>query len=148
MSRECLAAVFGERFGWRTSTAQLAYTNRVERLRITVVETVRFLKDAEGLMPESDRARLVEFIAANPERGDLIPATSGVRKLRWTLPGSGKRGGARVIYFFYNETIPVFLLAAYGKNEKANLTAAERNALAKLVPKLVSSYGKNIGRTQ
>ena len=49
---------------------------------MTVVETVRFLKDAEGLLPESDRARLVEFIGANPEAGDLIPETGGIRKLR------------------------------------------------------------------
>jgi hypothetical protein len=68
---------------------------------MTVVETVRFLKDAGGLMSESDRARLVEFVGANPESGDVIPDTGGVRKLRWALPGGGKRGGARVIYFFH-----------------------------------------------
>ena len=87
---------------------------------MTVVETVRFLKDADVLMAETERARLVEFVGSNPESGDLIPETGGLRKLRWALPGGGKRGGARVIYFFYNETLPVFLLALYGKNEKAN----------------------------
>ena len=78
---------------------------------MTVVETARFLKDASGLMPESDRARLVELIGANPEAGDVIPETGGVRKLRWAMPGPGKRGGARVIYFFYNDSLPLFLLA-------------------------------------
>jgi hypothetical protein len=107
---------------------------------MTVVETVRFLKDASGLMPESDRARLVEFIGANPEAGDVIPETGGVRKLRWALPGAGKRGGARVIYFFYNDSLPLFLLAMYGKNEKANLSKAERNAMARIVPALVQGY--------
>ena len=92
---------------------------------MTVVETGRFLKDADRLMPEADRAELVEFIAANPQSGELIPGTGGVRKLRWALPGVGKRGGARVIYYLYNENLPVFLLAAYGKNEKANLTKAD-----------------------
>lgn len=67
---------------------------------MTVVETIQFLRDADGLMSDSDRARLVEFVAANAEAGDLIPETGGVRKLRWALPGRGKRGGARVIYFF------------------------------------------------
>jgi hypothetical protein len=109
---------------------------------MTVVETDRFLKDANQLMPEAERMKLVSFIGANPESGDLIPETGGVRKLRWALPGRGKRGGARVIYYFHNEQMPAFLLAAYGKNEKANLTKAERNAMAKLVPMLVQGYAK------
>lgn len=107
---------------------------------MTVVETVRFIKDAESLIPESDRMRLVEFIGANPEAGGLIPETGGVRKVRWALPGGGKRGGARVIYFFYNEGLPVFLLAMYGKNEKANLSKAERNAMTKVIKAIVRGY--------
>ncbi len=113
---------------------------------MAVVETVRFLKDAGRIMPESDRIRLVTFIAANPLFGDIIPETGGVRKFRWALPGGGKRGGGRVIYYFHGDSLPLFLLAAYGKNEKANLTRAERNAMAKLVPALVSDYAKNRGR--
>jgi hypothetical protein len=113
---------------------------------MTVVETPRFLKDAERLMPEANRALLVEYVGANPEAGDLIPETGGVRKLRWALPGGGKSGGARVIYYFHNENFPVFLLAAYGKNEKANLTGAERNTMAKLVPGLVAAYARLRGR--
>lgn len=112
---------------------------------MTVVETVRFLKDASGLMPESERVQLVEFVGANPKAGDLVPETGGVRKLRWALPGGGKRGGARVIYFFHNESLPVFLLAMYGKNEKANLSKAERNAMAKVVPAIVQGYAKGRG---
>ena len=114
---------------------------------MTVVETDRFLRDANQLMPETERIKLVTFIAANPGSGDLIPETGGVRKLRWALPGRGKRGGARVIYYFHSEQLPVFLLAAYGKNEKANLTKGERNAMAKLVPILVAGYSSRSGRT-
>ena len=113
---------------------------------MTVVETGRFLKDAAQLMPEEERTRLVAFIGLNPESGDLIPETGGVRKLRWGLAGRGKRGGARVIYYFHSEKIPVFLLAAYGKNEKANLTKAERNVMAKLIPALVAGYAGKSGR--
>jgi hypothetical protein len=118
----------------------------VQRSPITVVETGRFLKDADRLMADAERAELVEFIAANPESGDLIRETGGVRKLRWAVPGGGKRGGARVIYYFHSVKLPVFLLAAYGKNEKANLTKAERNAIAKLVPMLTVGYTGNFKR--
>lgn len=93
-------------------------------------------------MPESERADLVGFIAANPEAGDVIPETGGVRKVRWALPGRGKSGGARVVYYYHNDRLPVFLLAAYGKNEKANLLKAERTAMAQLVPALVQNYAE------
>ena len=53
---------------------------------------------------------------------------------------AANEGGARVIYYFHNESLPVFLLAAYGKSEKANLTKAERNAIGKLVTMLVVEY--------
>jgi hypothetical protein len=52
----------------------------------------------------------------------------------------GKRGGARVIYYYHNERLPVFLLSAFAKNRKANLSRAERNAMKRLVPILVAGY--------
>jgi hypothetical protein len=107
---------------------------------MTVVETERFLKDAQPLIPESERMELVAFVAANPQSGDLIPETGGVRKLRWSLPGRGKRGGARVIYYYHSERMPLFLLAAYAKNEKANLSKSEKNAMRGFIPLLVVRY--------
>ena len=107
---------------------------------MTVVETERFLRDAESLMPPAVRAELVLYLAANPDAGDVMPDTGGVRKLRWALPGRGRSGGARVIYYFQNEGVPLFLLAAYGKSEKANLTMAERNAMKRIVPMLAAGY--------
>jgi hypothetical protein len=53
----------------------------------------------------------------------------------------GKSGGARIIYLFSGESLPVFILAVFAKNEKANLSPAERNALAKMVTALIESYG-------
>ena len=81
---------------------------------MTMVETHRFLTDAKPLLADSERADLVAFIGV----GQIIPETGGVRKLRWGLSGKGKRGGARVIYYFHSPQLPVFLLAAYSKNEK------------------------------
>ena len=110
---------------------------------MTVVETARFLQDAESLLSEASRAQLVAHVAMPPEAGLLIPETGGVRKLRWALPGRGKSGGARVIYYFHSERMPVFLLAMYGKNEKANLSKAERNAMRVRIPILVAGYRKD-----
>jgi mRNA-degrading endonuclease RelE of RelBE toxin-antitoxin system len=115
---------------------------------MTVVETDRFLKDIQRLMPESERFELVAFLAAHPDAGDPIPQTGGVRKLRWAVPGRGKRGGARVIYYFHNEELPLFLLTAYRKNEKTDLSQAERNAMARLTALLAKEYPAKRGRKQ
>jgi hypothetical protein len=71
-----------------------------------------------------------------------MPESGGVRKLRWAAQGNGKSGGVRVIYYFHNEAFPVFLLTVYAKNQKANLTKAERNDLKALVSMLVKNYRK------
>ena len=107
---------------------------------MTVVETAEFLRKAKPLISDSERADLVAFIGANPDAGEIIPDTGGVRKIRWALPGMGKRGGARVIYYYHNEHLPVFVLSAYAKNRKANLSKAERNEMKRLVPALVAGY--------
>jgi mRNA-degrading endonuclease RelE of RelBE toxin-antitoxin system len=107
---------------------------------MTVVETARFLKDVKSMMSASEREELVTFVGTNPDAGEIIPETGGVRKIRWALAGRGKRGGARVIYYYHDDRLPVFLLAAYGKNEKANLSMAERHAIKSLIPVLVAGY--------
>ena len=107
---------------------------------MAVVETPGFLRDAASAMDESERTELVSFLAANPDSGDVMPDTGGVRKLRWRAPGRGKRGGFRVIYYFHNESIPLFLLSLYAKNQKTNLTRVERNEMKSLLPRLVAGY--------
>jgi hypothetical protein len=89
---------------------------------------------------------VVFFLAANPEAGDIIAETGGARKLRWRAPGRGKRGGVRVIYYYHNKSIPLFLLNVFAKNEKANLTKAERNEMKALLPRLVVGYQKRMAK--
>ena len=70
-----------------------------------------------------------------------MQGTGGIRKLRWSAHGKGKSGGVRVIYYYHNESIPLFLLTVFGKGEKANLSKSERNNLASFTSLLVKQYG-------
>jgi len=100
---------------------------------ITVAETPEYVRCADRLLSAADRMDVVAYLAANPKAGDLMQGTGGVRKLRWARRGRGKSGGVRVIYYFHSEAMPLYLLTVFGKNEKANLSKAERNDLADLV---------------
>ena len=77
----------------------------------------------------------------NPASGVIIEGTGGIRKLRWKREGSGKSGGVRDIYYYYNESYPLFLLTVFGKSEKANLSKRDHNELAKFIRILIKSYG-------
>jgi hypothetical protein len=73
-------------------------------------------------------------------RGDVLAGTGGIRKVRFARSGRGKSGGVRVIYYYYGAETPIYLLEIFGKNEKADLTAAERNALAKVVAEIKQQF--------
>ncbi len=85
-----------------------------------------FLKKAERHLTESERADVIFHLASNPEAGDVMPETGGVRKIRWAVKGRGK--------------MPLVVLDLFAKNEKANLTASERNELRALMPEIVRHY--------
>ena len=108
----------------------------------TVVETPTYLKAAEKLFSEEEREGIVATVSSNPQCGDVIQGTGGFRKVRVGRAGVGKRGGARVVYILRNESFPIFLIAAYAKNEKENLTKAERNELAKMADAIFNKYGR------
>jgi hypothetical protein len=108
---------------------------------IVVVETVPFLASAARLgINEKDRAALILYLATNPQAGVVMPETGGVRKLRWALPGRGKSGGARVIYYYHNESIPLYALNIFAKNQKANLSAAEKKSAHKTVAAIIAEH--------
>lgn len=107
---------------------------------MTVVETEEFLRKAKPLLSDAEREELVVFLGINPEAGKVVPQTGGVRKVRWGLAGRGKRGGARVIYYYHSERVPLFLLSAYAKNRKADLTSADRTAMRRMVGFLAPGY--------
>jgi len=109
---------------------------------ITVIETAQFIQKAKQIMTQAEKDDLVDTIARNPEAGEVIPKTSGVRKLRIAREGQGKRGSFRSIHYYYDKKNPVFLFTVYGKNEKANLTDAEKNALFKIVQQIKKELKK------
>lgn len=104
---------------------------------ITVVETDEFLTATRKLMDDEERAELVDYLAYYPTAGDVIPGSGGVRKVRWGLEGRGKRGGARVIYFFHDQDMPLYLMTAYAKNERENVSQAEIKTLKRIAQALV-----------
>lgn len=106
----------------------------------TVVEMPGYLKNAAAIFSEEERESIVAMLAADPECGEVIQGTGGFRKVRVGRGGMGKRGGARVIYILRNEAFPIFLIAAYAKNEKESLTKKERNELAKRADEIFTKY--------
>ena len=109
---------------------------------IAVVETPEFLSATRKLLTDEERAVLVDYLAHNPTAGDLIRGTGGVRKFRWRLEGRGKRGGARVIYFYCSADIPLFALTAYAKDERADLSEKDRYDFRRLTKPLAETYGR------
>lgn len=109
---------------------------------MTVFETAAYLAKAEKLLSETEQEEIVELVAQKPTCGDLMKGTGGVRKIRFAVSGRGKSGGVRVVYYFHSEAMPLYLLTVFGKNEKSNLTQAERNALARFVTELKRAHGR------
>lgn len=91
---------------------------------LTVIETPVFQRMVADVLTEADRQLLIAWIAGNPLAGDVIPGADGLRKVRWSRTGMGKRGGARVIYFTRLANGEVVLIAIYAKAKFDNIPAA------------------------
>ncbi len=107
---------------------------------LTIAELPEYIRKVEKLLSVTERLDIVNYLAAHPKAGDLMEGTGGIRKLRWGRGSQGKSGGVRVIYYFHNESMPLYLLTLFAKNERANISKAERNELAGLVELLVQIW--------
>lgn len=100
---------------------------------MTVAEVDPFPAKVRALLNEAECSELIAYVARFPESGVVIPDTGGLRKLRWYAKGSGKRGGLRVIYYFYDEGWPVFLLSVYRKSQQEDLNSEQKKRLRSFV---------------
>jgi hypothetical protein len=96
---------------------------------VTFVETKLFTKLVQEYLSDDEYAALQQSLLVNPETGDVIPGSGGVRKLRWGIAGRGKRGGLRVIYFLRIRNEETWMLTLYAKNVADNIPA---NVLKKI----------------
>ena len=112
----------------------------MHRRPVSVTELAGYTRRADQLLTDAEQDAVIDLVAYDPTRGDLIPGTGGLRKLRVGLSGSGKRGGARVIYYFYNEEVPVLLMAVYAKNEKADLSDRDKKTSAQYAKEFVKQW--------
>jgi hypothetical protein len=111
----------------------------------TVAQTHAFVVQAKAAgMTDDEIDGLVAFIAENPDAGDVIQGTGGCRKVRFAGRGKGKSGGYRTVTFFTGETMPVFLLAVFGKGERSDLSKKERNALRDITKGIVDAYKRRV----
>lgn len=102
-------------------------------VRLVLIETTIFTQLINELMDEDQYRELQNAIVGNPEAGDLIKKSGGLRKLRWKPEGRGKRGGARVIYYWATADDRFYMLYGYARNEQADLTDDQLKALKAIV---------------
>ena len=100
---------------------------------ITVVELQEFSRAAAKTWSEAVLTEFMDYIAAHPLAGVIIEGTGGVRKVRWSRGGMGKRSGVRIVYYYHDDEIPLFLLAMFSKNSKSDLDPSEKRQAQEFV---------------
>ncbi|MDN3590612.1 type II toxin-antitoxin system RelE/ParE family toxin [Methylobacterium adhaesivum] len=113
---------------------------KAEAHPIRILAARSFTRAASAIFSQEELTGFANFIGANPAYGKVIPGTSGLRKARWKAKGSGKRGGARVIYFFRDLNMPILLLAVYAKNERANLCKKQLDEIESKIEGIIEDY--------
>jgi len=101
------------------------------------IETSIFTKQIQRLLPDDSYRMLQSVLMLRPDAGSVIRGSGGLRKIRWSLPGSGKRGALRVIYY-WSPPDTIFMLFPYRKNEQEDLTTDQLKLLRGMVKELLS----------
>lgn len=98
-----------------------------------IIETSVFTKRVKSLLPDEDYRHIQNEIVLNPEKGKIIRGSGGLRKIRCAIPGKGKSGGVRIIYYYVKTKSIILMLLIYSKNEQDNLTNEQLRILKTLV---------------
>jgi mRNA-degrading endonuclease RelE of RelBE toxin-antitoxin system len=101
-------------------------------LYVEFIETPIFTKEIVRLLPEDSYRRLQFALFLRPDAGDVIRGSVGLRKIRWEIPGRGKRGGLRVIYY-WDAANRIYMLLPYKKSDQEDLTPAQLKQLRAIV---------------
>ncbi len=101
--------------------------------RMVFLETSAFSRQIRELLPDEDYRLLQLALLRRPDLGDVIPGAGGIRKARWSASGRGKRGGSRIIYYWHVGGGRFYMLLAYAKSERDDLTAGQIKVLRRLV---------------
>jgi len=102
---------------------------------MVIIETPVFTRRVLDILSDDEYKDLQVFLAANPAAGDIIPGSNGLRKLRWSIKGKGKRGGSRIIYYWVKPKDTLLMLFLFKKNEQSNLTADQLKRLKNIITK-------------
>jgi len=100
---------------------------------VEIIETPIFTKKIKNVLSDNEYRKLQWVLVVNPEAGVVIPGSGGLRKLRWAIPGGGKRGGLRIIYYWYSQDQRIYMLLPYKKSGQEDLTNEQIKILAEYV---------------
>ena len=111
---------------------------------ITLAEMQEYSVEADTWFEHDEHERLKEFLALHPESGDVIAGTNAVRILRWPLKRSRQKPTCRVMYFFWDLNMPLYLLALYRKGERVDLSEGRRQQLLQMVTELIAEHSSRL----
>ena len=111
----------------------MTYTYSVKKNYMEIIETPIFTERITAVLSDDEYSELQWALIINPEAGKVIPKCKGLRKLRWNLPGKGKSGGLRIIYYLYREDGKIYMLLPYKKSEQEDLTNEQIKKLSQYV---------------
>lgn len=111
---------------------------------ITIAEMLNYTKDADEYFKEEEHEQLKTFLALHPESGDVLAGTDGVRLLRWPIKARAKSPSARVIYYFRDLNMPLYMLALYRRGDQIPLDSASKGEIKRCVGELVAEHGSRL----